>query len=180
MSTKNHIGADDYKRALNNSWDIPLDEENILPIEILTWLSKKSTELGVPKSYLLYPLITSVAYCMGLSEVVVTETYKEPVILYCLVSGRSGTNKSGSLNVMKNLLSAIEGDTDRQHIFDSGTMEGLMGTLKANNGSVMCAVDEFATFLDALDKNSNGNAERSRYLSLWSGIDWSKKRNTEG
>ena len=36
------------------------------------------------------------------------------------------------------------------------------------------------SFLDSIDKNSNGNAERSGYLSLWSGSPWSKKTKHGG
>ena len=63
-------------------------------------------------------------------------------------------------------------------------MEGLMCTLRDNDGSIMCSVDEFSTFLDSIDKHSNGNAERARYLSLWSGSPigsrWSKKTKNCG
>ena len=68
----------------------------------------------------------------------------------------------------------------RQHVYDSGTMEGLMSVLKENDGSVYCAVDEFTTFLDAMDKNSNGHGERFRYLSIWSGSIWSKRTKQGG
>ena len=79
--------------------------------------------------------------------------------MYVLVSGRSGTNKTS---------------------FDSGTIDGLLSTLETNNGCVLCAVDEFNTFMDGIDRNSNGNVERSRYLSLWSGCTWSKKTKHGG
>ena len=45
---------------------------------------------------------------------------------------------------------------------------------------MLCAVDEFSTFLDSLDKNSNGQCERSRYLSLWSGCSWRKNTKQAG
>ena len=178
MNSKNLIEDHTYRKALENSWNVPINENEIFPENILCWLVKKSNELGVPVSYLTYPLMTSIAYCLGGSSVRVTETYTEPVILYCLVSGRSGTNKSGSLSLMKDMLCSVNMATE--HVFDTGTMEGLMGTMKSNGGSVLCAVDEFAIFLDAMDKNSNGNAEKCRYLSLWSGIEWSKKTKHGG
>lgn len=172
-----------YRTALSNSWDVTLAVENAFPEEITTWIKKKSTELGVPFSYLAYPLLTAAAYCLGESKVEVTESYSEPVILYTLVSGRSGTNKTGCLTMIRKLIESLdrpENGIKQQHVFDSGTMEGLLSTLKKNNGSVLCAVDEFSTFLDAMDKNSNGSAEKSRYLSLWSGCNWSKKTKHAG
>ena len=121
----------------------------------------------MPYLYLTYPLITAAAYTLGVSEVMVTDNYREPVILYTLVSGRSGTNKTGSLSMVRRLVEGIK--STKQNIFDTGTIEGLMSTLRENDGAVITMVDEFSTFIDSLDKNSNGNSERSRYLSLWSG-----------
>ena len=106
-----------------------------------------------------------------------------PIILYSLISGRSGTNKSSCISLLRSIIQSLrtlDDGHDKQHIFDSGTIEGLMSTLNENNGSVLCAVDEFSSFLDAMDKNSNGNVERSRYLSLWSGSTWSKKTKHGG
>ena len=103
--------------------------------------------------------------------------------MYSLVSGRSGTNKSGSLSLAQKIIEELPSFTPRrkqQHVFDSGKMEGLMCTLRDNDGSIMCAVDEFGTFLNSIDKHSNGNAERARYLSLWSESRWSKKTKNCG
>ena len=204
MSSKaqfNSLSDVTYKAALDSSWEVQFDVEKTFPAEVCEWIKKKSTELGVPYSYIAFPFLTSVAYCLGASNVKVTESYKEPIILYSLISGRSGTNKSGSLSIFRDIVGSIpcteepeneeeEADKnekreqrrqqERQHVFDSGTMEGLMTTLKENGGSVLCAVDEFSTFLDSMDKGSNGSAERSRYLSLWSGIPWSKKTKHGG
>ena len=55
-----------------------------------------------------------------------------------------------------------------------------MKTLLDNQGTVFAAVDEFCTFLDSLDSKSQGNAERARYLSLWSGVAWQKITKTLG
>ena len=40
-------------------------------------------------------------------------------------------------------------------------MKGLTCTLHDNDGSIMCAVDEFRRFVDSTEKHSNGNAERA-------------------
>ena len=56
-----------------------------------------------------------------------------------------------------------------------GTVDGLMQNLLQNDGMTCAAIDEFSTFIDMLDSKQTGNAERSRYLSLWSGMSWQKK-----
>ena len=160
------ISEELYKRALGKCWNVKLEIEKAFPENVNSWISVERTKLGVPYSYLAYPLLTSVAYCLGVSKVKLTETYQEPVILYSLVSGRSGTNKSSCVSLFRNIIKNIESFNtreDQQHIFDSGTIEGLMTTLQENNGSILCAVDEFSSFLDSMDRNSNGNVERSRY-----------------
>ena len=104
----------------------------------------------------------------------------EPVILYALLCGRSGTNKSCSLQVILELLNGIENNTEGSHTFDSGILEGLMQSMRLNNGTVMAWHDEFSTFNDSLDKGNSGSCEKSRYLSLYSGSSWSKKTKTSG
>ena len=61
-----------------------------------------------------------------------------------------------------------------------GTVDGLMQNLLQNDGMTCAAIDEFSTFIDMLDSKQTGNAERSRYLSLWSGMSWQKKTKTAG
>ena len=178
---KDLITHDAYCEALQKSWDIECDEKSCFPEVIYEWIHKKCMELGVPFHYIAYPLITAVSYSVGVSFVQVSKKWREPVIIYSLVSGRSGTNKSGSLAIMQEVVEALYyEDKSKQHIFDSGTMEGLMSTLKNNDGSLLCAVDEFSTFLDAMDKNTNGQSERFRYLSLWSGSCWRKNTKQAG
>ena len=48
------------------------------------------------------------------------------------------------------------------------------------DGCMFAAIDEFSTFVDAIDERGGGNADRSRYLSLWSGVSWKKKTKTAG
>ena len=174
------ISKEQYRTCLKNCWAIPIDSRNWFPEVIDEWVEKKITELGVPYPYIAFPLITAVAYCMGESYVTVHPKYHEAVIIYSLVAGRSGTNKTASLalfsNIVKNLI--FENDeehTDHQHIYDSGTMAGLLSTLVGNNGKVLASVDEFSSFIDAMDKNTKNKDDKTRYLSLHSGASWTQK-----
>ena len=179
MASKNQvISKEAYENALKASWNVSADLDNLFPTEITKWINKKSIELGVPFMYIAYPLLSATAFTLGVSTVKVSETYLEPIIIYSLVSGRSGTNKSGSLSIVKKIVDSLP--TNKMSTFDSGTLEGLMSALSQNDGCMLSAVDEFTTFLDSLDKNSNGNAERARYLSLWSGSEWSKQTKNGG
>ena len=188
MSSNKELTHDEYCSALKTCWDVPMNHTQWFNEDITEWINKKCMELGVPFPYVAYPLITSVAYALGVSHVKVSSRWNEPVILYTLVSGRSGTNKSGSLATMQAVMESLctvyqQGSAapsrGKQVIYDSGTMEGLMTAMNENNGSVLCAVDEFSSFVDSMDKNSNGNSERSR-LSLWSGCWWRKNTKQGG
>ena len=177
------VPDDIYRKTLLRCWDISLESKDTFPPNIVDWIERKRTKLGVPFAYLAYPMLSSMAYCLGKSYTEVTETYREPIIIYYVISGRSGTNKSSCVSLFRSViekLPTISELYDKDPLFDSGTMEGLMGSLIDNKGSVLCAVDEFGSFLDAIDKNGNGNIEKYRYLSLYSGMSWAKKTKNSG
>ena len=86
------------------------------PPEYVRWIRLMSTKLGVNELYIALPLIVSVAYCTQHSsaryvmknnageDVVLHE---EPLILYGLVAGESGTNKSGAIKILMDLIDGI-------------------------------------------------------------------------
>ena len=180
MSKYQPIDETEYKECIKSAWKVELSTTDWFPSKITDWVNHHATILGVPDSYISVPLLVSVAYCSQHTTVNVGDLHVEPVILYALVCGRSGTNKSCSLQVILELLNGIENNTEGSHTFDSGTLEGLMQSMRLNNGTVMACHDEFSTFNDSLDKGNSGSCEKSRYLSLYSGASWSKKTKTSG
>ena len=179
-SKMNDLSEENYRKILKKCWAVPgiasSGNGNSFPEPVNLWVSTKSNSLGVPYEYIAYPLLSAISYSMGTSFVNVTSKYKEPIIVYTLVAGRSGTNKSASLELAKNLVRSISQiDDDTEPLFDTGTLEGLLSQLKVNDGSILCAPDEFSSFVDGMDKHSTGNSDRARYLSLHSGSSWSKR-----
>lgn len=63
----------------------------------------------------------------------------------------TGTNKSAALQKVMDLVENIPG---REHIFEAGTLEGLMKLMLENNETAIGSYDEFATFIDSLDKGT--------------------------
>ena len=113
--------------------------------------------------------------------VVNLDFHSQPLILYGLVCGRSETNKSASLQFVMNLFNNVDNiHPNATHLFDSRTLQGLMQTMRLNNGCIMGCYGEFASFNDNLDKGSSGSSEKARYLSLYSGTTWSMKMKTSG
>ena len=170
-----------YKDALKESWKVPTVCKDWFLGEISKWISHHAIILGVPETYISVPLLVAVAYCSQHTSVKM-DFHTEPTVLYGLVGGRSGTNKSASLQLVTDLLNNIDNiNNDKaSHLFDSGTMEGLMQAMRLNNGCILGCHDEFACFNDNLDKGSSGSSERARYLSLYSGSSWSRKTKTSG
>ena len=62
------------------------------------WISHHAIILGVPETYISVPLLVAVAYCSQHTSVKM-DFHTEPIVLYGLVGGRSGTNKSASLQL---------------------------------------------------------------------------------
>eukprot|EP00111_Clytia_hemisphaerica_P007161 TCONS_00020809-protein len=181
MSKYPPIDSSSYQKAVKAAWGVPFDIKQCFPEEISNWITYKATILGVPKSYLAIPLIIGTAYCAQHATISYEDLHCEPVILYGLVVGRSGTNKSASLKIILDMISSIDNlSGNLPHTFDTGTLEGLMKSLQDNDGCLMAVHDEFASFNDALDKGSSGSSEKSRYLSLYSGTSWSKNTKTKG
>ena len=71
---KDAISRETYERALNNSWNVNISERDMFPENIWDWISKQALQLGVPSSYISYPLITATALTLGESYVEVKDT----------------------------------------------------------------------------------------------------------
>ena len=126
MSKYQPIDDADYKEAIRNAWKVKSITRDWFPQEIATWINHYATILGVPETYISIPLLVSFAYCSQHTTVNAGDLHIEPTILYALVCGRSGTNKSSVVKIIKDLLDEIENHTGGSHMFDSGTLEGLM------------------------------------------------------
>ena len=178
---KQNIDESVYNNCIRDLWKLEYDIGNFFPAPIAKWIEHKATILGVSPTYIAWPLLITTSYAMQHTFVsAVNGIHVEPVILFGLVGGRSGTNKSAALNSVISLVNDIRNEFGQEHIFESGTLEGLMKAMSENNGCTLGCYDEFATFLDGLDKGASCSFERSRYLSLFNGSNWSKKQQTSG
>ena len=58
--------------------------------------------LGVPEEFILYPLITSIAACIGVNGYIrINQTWVEPSILWLVVAARKGEKKTAALRVIR-------------------------------------------------------------------------------
>lgn len=167
-----------------------VDISDWLPDEYVKWVKMEATKLGVHDVYITYPLLVAVSYLSQHSEASylikneagdVINLHTEPLILYGLVCGDSGSNKSGAIKVIMDIVDSIynvHGEVD--HSLDTFSLDGLMGALIKNNGCAVGLYDELSTFNDSLDRGSNGSYERARFLTLFNAGKWQKNTKTSG
>jgi hypothetical protein len=90
MSSKIVIEDGEYKKTLQNLWDIEFKTKDMFPMEIAKWIECQAILLGVAPSYIGMPLLVGGAYASQHTLVNAGGLHKEPLILYALVAGRSG------------------------------------------------------------------------------------------
>ena len=156
-------------------YKLPSTCEDWFPREIYHWIKEHAMRLGVPEVYLSIPLLVTTSHLAMHSVVKLDEYHDEQMILYGLVGGDSGSNKSGSLRMFSDMIDRIRPSTK----FDTGTSDGLRLALQKNQGAVLSMHDEFSTFTENLDK-TNGGIERSRILKLYQALPWGKWTKTDG
>ena len=166
----------------------------------MNWIRLHSTRLAVPETYLAKPLLVSIAYLSQRScatyrmkievdeedeadddenivveddgkKYVIIEFHSEPLILYGVISGESGTNKSAALNIFAKIIESIPNNNgpNIEHTLDTFSLDGLMTAMVNNNQCMLGLYDEMATFDDCLDKGSSKPFDRSRFLKEWFG-----------
>ena len=118
----------------------------------------------------------------GKDEEMFMEFQSEPLVLYGVICGESGSNKSACLNVFSKLVDKIPNYNGPkvEHTLDTFTLDGLMSAMLKNNECAIGLFDEMSTFDDSLDKGSNKSFDRSRFLTLFGAGKWKKSTMTSG
>ena len=163
------------QNVIDECWKEPQSTSDWLPAEISLWTHEFHRIFAVPEHYLAVPILTIASHLSMHANVRVDEHHQEPILLYSLIGGGSGTNKTGALSIFNDMLDKIRSPLK----FDTGSNDGLMLALQQNKGSVISTNDEFQNLLDNINTNS-GNLERSRVLSLYNAKTWSKVTKTYG
>ena len=90
MSGKIFVDQSQYRNIIKNAWNVRFDVEECFPKELSYWIKYHATVVGVPTTYISWPLLITASYCAQHSFVQVNDIHQEPTILYGLVVGRSG------------------------------------------------------------------------------------------
>lgn len=100
--------------------------------EMLTFMDSHAKSIGVPKEFLLFPLLTTVASLMGTSTCIeINKKWREPALLWFVIASKKGTNKSGALNLLSGALQEIEEMLAERDDDDDDCNEELRNTTTA-------------------------------------------------
>ena len=118
--------------------------------------------LGVPPEFVLYPLITSVAACIGVNgNIRINPTWVEPSVLWLVVAAKKGEKKTAALKVIRRPFEKIQSNiiewkvdisedkpsTPPQLLVDNFSFEELHCILKRNGNQVLGMFDEMSSLL---------------------------------
>ena len=161
-----------------------LDIDDWFPDEVSEEIRFHSTRFGVSSTFkrssYLSQHTNSVYLCRDIETGKELELHEEPTILYSMVVGESGSNKTSSIRFFIDILHGIKNVNNAEHMYETGTLDGLVKTLMKNNNTAVGLYDEIGTFNDGLDKGSTGSSDRSVYLSLYNAKKFLKSTKTSG
>ena len=140
---------------------------------MLTSLASHAKSIRVPKDFLFFPLLATVASLMGTSTCMeINKKWKEPVLFRFVIASKKGTNKSGALNLLSGALQEIKemlaGSHDDDHreeeiqpqlFIDHFSFEGLFNVMSRSTNKIL-ALYEMATFYGLLDILYNKTSEK--------------------
>ena len=134
---------------------------------IINLVNCHADALGVPEEFILYPLITSVAACIGVNgHIRINPTWVEPSVLWLVVAAKKGEKKTAALRVIRRPFERLRDDlikqwkedisddkpqTPPQLLVDNFSFEELHCILKRNGNQVFGMFDEMSSFYAQLD-----------------------------
>lgn len=123
--------------------------------------------LGVPPEFIFYPLLTSIAACIGVKGCIkINPMWYEPSILWLVVAAKKGEKKTAALKVIRQPFEKLQDEiiqkwmddysedkpqTSPQLLVDNFSFEELHCILKRNGNQVLGMFDEMSSFYAQLD-----------------------------
>ena len=167
------------------------DWASVCSTEMMEFLESHAKSIGVPKEFLFFPLLTTVASLMATSTTIeINKKWREPALPWFVIASKKGTNKSGALNLvsgalqeMEELLAEREDDGDdkeegieRQLLIDHFSFEELFNVMSRNGNKILALCDQMTTFYGLLDlfKPSGCSNDRKTLLNLYNRGKWSR------
>lgn len=154
-----------------------------------------SDAIGCPLEFIVFPLLTFSAACMGVNaHVAINEMWKEPTILWLIVASNKRQKKTAALRLLKKPLEQIEcmeaenwrrqqkqlatttTDSPPQLCIDNFSFEELHHVMKRNRSQILGLFDEMSTMYSPPDlyKQSGSVIDRKTLIALNGGSSWSR------
>ena len=188
------------EKRISDVQNARFDWTSVCSSEMLTFMDSHAKSIGVPKEFLFFPLLTTVASLMGTSTCIeINKKWREPTLLWFVIASKKGTNKSGALNLLSGALQEIEEmlasrdddddddcneeETQQQLLIDHFSFEELFNVMSRNGNKVLALYDEMTTFYGLLDlfKPNGCSHDRKTLLNLYNGGKWSRNfRSVQG
>ena len=186
------------EKRISDIQNTRFDWTSVCSSEMLTFMDSHAKSIGVPKEFLFFPLLTTVASLMGTSTCIeINNKWREPALLWFVIASKKGTNKSGALNLLSGALQEIEEmlaerdndvgnddeETQKQLLVDHFSFEELFNVMSRNGNKVLALYDEMTTFYGLLDlfKPNGCSHDRKTLLNLYNGGKWSRNfRSVKG
>ena len=88
--------------------------ESVLSVPLLAMCVALSDAIGCPLEFIIFPLLTIVAGCMGINaHISINEMWNEPSVIWFIVAANKGQKKTAALRLLKKPLEEIEEEEER-------------------------------------------------------------------
>lgn len=105
-----------YIERFRNAQKEKIKWKVILENDVYELIDTQSQIIGCAKELVLFPLLTTVASCMGPGTIIqVNPNWSEKMILWCLIGARRGERKSSAIRTMKVAAKKLEKEIDALH-----------------------------------------------------------------
>jgi hypothetical protein len=146
------------EKRLKQAQEHRFDWTSVCSPEMLSFLDSHASSIGVPKEFLFFPLLTTIASLLGKNtHLQINSAWKEPAFLWLIIASKKGTNKSGALKLFTQALQELEkemttpeddeqenGDEDRtQLLIDQFSFEELFSGIKGSMSNTCFNISGF-------------------------------------
>ena len=185
------------EKRISDVQNTRFDWPSVCSSKMVTFLDSHAKSVGVPKEFLFFPLLTTVASLMGTSTAIeINKKWREPALLWFVIASKKGTNKSGALNLVSGALQNIEemmaenrehddddneeGESEQQLLIDHFSFEELFNVMARNGNKILALYDEMTMFYGLLDlfKPNGCSHDRKTSLNSYNGGKWSRNFQT--
>ena len=184
--------ATSFRKKLETAQNTCLPFDTVLSESLLCVCVALSDAIGCPIEFVVFPLLTIIAGCMGVNaHISLNQMWKEPAILWFIIAASKGQKKTAALRLLKKPLQEIEHKESKKWLAEHGneqnnsppqlsidnfSFEELHNVMCRNGSQILGLFDEMSTMYSQLDlyKQSGSVMDRKTLITLNGGSSWSR------